>query len=223
MTFFIDESVIRQIVDHDIPELVEQLPYDCWHNQTFTKDGDHWCFEFECNFVSGRFSASAKAEDPREAFASVRTAISEQLSRWHQTRFQLPKILIVEDDIDQAKSLEGALIKAGWQTEIATGYEDLHRRIVDSDHDFILLDWRLNGEVTADRVVTKAVRLIEAFADLREKFRLKRPRIVTNSVLERSRCVLPDAGREYFNYVDHWQKPMPFQEVLTRASGLASK
>ena len=61
---------------------------------------------------------------------------------------------------------------------------------------------------------------MSVFSDLRERFMKKRPRVVTYSVLERDNIALPRAGNKYFMHVDHWQKPMPFNEVVERASVL---
>jgi hypothetical protein len=217
----------------EIPEIVEKLPYRSWHKSAFQKEGGLWRFLFDCNHTGGSITAAGLGHTPREAFALAKHTVLRQLSDWHKNRFdegsssQAPpspayglKALIVDDDVDLALSMQSALSQMGFRTEVAFGYEDLHRKIVSCDADFIFLDWKLNGGVNAGQVVEKAIRLIETFGDLREKFNLQRPRIVTYSALERAEIALPAAGSRYFTHFDHWQKPLQFHEVVERASNL---
>jgi len=217
-----ETKTVQDILDNEVQELIELLPYDSWHEEKFSRQGDLWRLDFECNYVAGRFFASGMGRTPEEAFLATKGAIVKQLEEWHSTRFQVPRALIVDDDIDIATALRDALTKLGWETQIATKHEDLHRTIVDSRVDYILLDWRLNNDVTADSVVAKATRLIGTFSDLRNKFKECRPRIVTYSALPRQQIKLPDDAREFFDYLDHWQKPMSFPEMMARAADLPS-
>jgi CheY-like chemotaxis protein len=224
-------SQVQHIVEVEIPEMLKMMPYDCWHRRSCQLEGGRWMFEFEAKSVAGRFFAKASGDSPSEAFAIARKMLQRQIREWHRTRFAsapvVPmidaapvQVLIVDDDIDMALAMQEALNQLGCETEIATRHEDLHRKIIFSDADYILLDWNLNDKVTADRVVAKAVRLIETFSDLRQKFTAHKPRIVTHSVLDREHVALPQSGHDYFEHLDHWQKPVPFTEIIERASGL---
>jgi CheY-like chemotaxis protein len=228
---------IQHLMDVEVPELIRQLPYDSWHNSTIRELGGLWIFEIECNSVTRRFFAKAQGKTPAEAFAAGKYILTCQIRDWHKTRFQDdadlagpvlpaspaprdPRVLIVDDDVDLALSLQAALAVWGITADVATQHEDLHRRIIAQPVDFILMDWQLNGTVTADQVVERATRLIDTFSDLRERFMSARPRVVTYSVLERDNIALPLSGNKYFMHVDHWQKPMPFHEVVEKASAL---
>ena len=171
-----------------------------------------------------------------EAFLIAKHRVLIQIHDWHQSRFagtevspknlvrdffnDGPRVLIVDDDVDMALAMQSALAQLGCQTEVHTCHEGLHRKLASSQADYIFLDWKLNDQVTADQVVERAVRFIDTFSDLREKFAHHRPSIVTHSVLDRGQVTLPKAGIPYFSHLDHWQKPMPFHEVVKRASEL---
>jgi len=228
------ELQIAQVYQIDFPELLRELPYDSWIQKGFRRDGSGWRFDLSCKSAAACFTADGFGTSPVDAFARARNALLGQLKNWRKSRFETafeyrrfepdragaPRVLIIEDDLDLARAMNEALKKLGCETEVATQHEDLHRKISFSDAEYIFMDWKLNGQVTADTVVQKAVRLINAFTDLRKKFKEHRPRIVTYSVLRRDEISLPDAGKSYFDHLDHWQKPMPFHEVIRRASGL---
>jgi len=231
------DTEIYQINTIEIPELRRLLPYQSWFQNAFMAEGIQWRFVFDCRSFGGRFYASALGQTPREAFIITKQKLLAQIREWHSQRFEpivaqvvaaaspheegkMPHVLIVDDDIDLALSLQTALDQLGCKTSVATHHEDLHRTIADEDLDYIFKDWRLNNEVTANRVVSKTVRLIDTFSDLREKFSQHRPRIVTHSVVGRSEIDLPTSSADYFEYLDHWQKPMAFSEVVRRASDL---
>lgn len=230
--YFADDSPQVQLEDvrsWDIPALVDRLPYNGWYKDTFTQEGSAWHFDFQFKSIARHFKASAIAKSPREAFALAKKAILDQIQSWHKSRFQdeasgppkaAPRVLIIDDDVELARALETAMKKIGCETEVATRYEDLHRKITFSDADFIVMDWQLNDNVTADMVMARAARLISAFSDLRRKFHSHPPSIVTYSVLDRDDIQLPAEGMEYFKHLDHWQKPVPFADIMRRASNL---
>ncbi|MBX3021588.1 MAG: hypothetical protein KF799_07920 [Bdellovibrionales bacterium] len=228
------EEQIAALKAVDIPDLAQRFPYNSWYREKFSQDMGQWRFELECNFAEGRFHAQTTARTPREAFMLGRHMLRQQVREWHSRRFEtegmpyvttaeerhVPRVLIVEDDVDLAMSVQAALRKLGYKTEVATQHEDLHRKILASPIDFILLDWQLNNGVTAETVMTRTARLIDAFSDLRDRFTGRKPRIITHSVLERKDVILPAEGDKYFTHIDHWQKPLPFHEMVARASGL---
>lgn len=224
------DGQLKRILHDEIPEMLEMLPSNNWHKHACFEKGGRWRFTFECNSETRRFFASALGSSPMEAFLITRHRILAQIREWHRTRFDgalaapahthAPRVLIVDDDVDVALAMQTAFGQLGCETEVATSHEGLHRKLLQSPADYIFLDWRLNGEVTADQVVEKAIRYIDTFSDLREKFTGHRPRVVTHSVLDREQVTLPSAGTPYFDHLDHWQKPMPFHEVVKRASQL---
>lgn len=223
------EAQIQDILDFEIPELVPKLPYSSWYQPIFTRDRDQWRFQFECNHATGRFFASAQGASPREAYALVKHKILQQVHDWHYERFaskealsqdQWPiTVLIVEDDPDQAVVAQKALEKMGFHTEVATQFEGLHTKIITTQAEYILLDWQLNGQMTADKVFERAHRLLDAFSDLRARFIHHKPKVITYSVLPRDEVILPTAGDRYFTHFDHWQKPLAMAELIQRAAG----
>jgi hypothetical protein len=53
---------------------------------------------------------------------------------------------------------------------------------------------------------------------LRERFRLHKPQVVTFSALESSQIVFPEEGKQYFEHFEHWQKPLPYSDMITKLS-----
>jgi len=224
-------SEIQALYNYDIPALLESLPSDCFHDEEFFQEGGLWRFDFRCNFMRGRFYVSTVHRSPKEAFMVGREKILKQIQAWRDTRFTSedsadqkafadagnPRVLLIDDDEDFVMGTIAAFNKVGWHTDVAVKHEELHRKIVNNDYDCILLDWTLNDSVTGDLVVERAVRLIDAFSDLQEKFSDHRPRLVTFSATDRDQIKLPEAGKDYFDYAGHWKKPMPFAEVVARA------
>ena len=224
---------MQEIEKAGLSDLLERLP-ECAYQAGFSPVGDLWRYSFFGQANVGRFQASAVRRSPREAFLSVRAGLFQQIREWHARRFAnaglsleqtffsdaLPKVLLIEDDQDLALAMHTAFDQNGWRTDIAVEHQDLHRKIAETDASYIILDWNLNDSVTADRVFEKAIRLIDAFSDLRTKFSQLRPRIVTCSALDGAKIRVPDTGWRYFEYADHWQKPVPFTEVVARAKRL---
>ncbi|MEZ0392130.1 MAG: hypothetical protein ACAH59_07950 [Pseudobdellovibrionaceae bacterium] len=233
-----DREELEQICQTLMPALVDKLPSDSSCKISFDRDeSGQWSLDITCRFSGGPMTARAKGATPLEAFQLTRNLIEAQLDEWHTQRFSaepepllpvgydpiltLPRqkrVLIVDDDVDSALATQGAMELLGFATEIATRHEDLHRKIISSDLDLIVLDWKLNGDVTADAVVERAARLIGAFSDLRQKYHEKRPQVITYSALQEKQIDFPLLGAEYFDHRDHWQKPMPYSEVIKRAS-----
>lgn len=132
-----------------------------------------------------------------------------------------PRVLIVDDDVDLAYALQTGLRREGIFAEVITQTDEIHRRISFDRADFILLDWMLDEHLTADMVVSRSIRLIDAFSDLREKFTTRPPRVVTFSVLERSLVRLPPS--KFFDHHDHLEKSLPHSDVITKLMQLIAE
>lgn len=225
---------LQHIQASAIPELLEMLPCDCYHTADFSHEGGLWRFDFKCNSLHGTFHVSEVRKTPEEAFMAAKASLIAQIEQWHETRFGHvpqtpattftnptdPRILVIDDDEDLALATYVAFEKLGWRADVAVKHEGLHRKIAAGDADYIILDWNLNDRMTADRVFEKAIRLIDAFSDLRSRFVGHRPRIVTYSVSEREKIKLPEESVKYFQHLDHWLKPLPFPEMVARADQL---
>ncbi len=226
-----EAAELQQIENYELPKLIDSFPSDCFHHEEFSQEGGLWKFHFKCNFLDGKFYASTVHCSPKEAFTSARDKILKQVQEWRDTRFELssekahpqfadannPRILLIDDDQDFVLTTALAFEKAGLHTDVAIRHEELHRRLINEDFDYIVFDWTLNDAVTAEMVMERAIRLIKTFSDLRKKFNDHRPRIVTYSATDLRDIHMPEAGSEYFEYIGHWRKPMPFAEVVSRA------
>ncbi|MBS1969990.1 MAG: hypothetical protein JSU04_06760 [Bdellovibrionales bacterium] len=217
-----------QVLDKvELQELIDKLPANSWIDNSFQMENDLWRFQFDCNHVGGSFHATGVGQSPHEAFMVARQLIMQQLDHWHKTRFlnlnisnPPPRVLIVDDDVDLALAMQTALTDLGYHVDVANKHENLHHTIAEGNADYIFLDWKLDNNVTAGQVMEKTNMLIDKFADLRHKFEIHPPRIVTYSSLDCTETLLPESGKHYFKHIDHWQKPMPFREAIERASGL---
>lgn len=229
-----------------IPEILERLPSDGSHSALFEEERGQWVFHFKFISLNARFAATGSGHTPKEAFIMALHVLNREIREWHEARSegrvyvasssetlwinlppevqartpqkQTPRVLIVDDDKDVALALEAIFRQFGCQTEVVTETQDLHRLMSFEKADFIVLDWMLSERVRANQVVEKAIRLIDTFSDLREKFSRHHPKIVTYSVLDETQVSLP--MNQYFDHADHWQKPIQFSELTARTSEL---
>lgn len=144
-------------------------------------------------------------------------AISDDWTDW-KSIVKKPKVWIVDDDEDMAVLMQDGLKRLGIAASVITDTRDLHRKMTFDKADFILLDWMLSTELTADMVMEKAIRLINSFAELKTEFKERPPQVVTFSVLEKSKINVP--ASQYFEHVEHLEKSSPREDVLHRFSEL---
>lgn len=228
-----ENSEVRYIFREEMPTLLEQLPYHLCHKTLFNQNSNgDWVFSFFGKAASYVFNATAIGKTPMEAFTIVKYNILQQLKDWHEVRFSnylspkaqlptsAPRVLIIDDDVDLIAAMRTALSQLGCRTDIATKHEGLHQRIITAKPDYIFLDWKLGGQITADLIVERSVRLINVFSDVKETFRAHKPRIVTYSALKRDQIKLPETSHEFFQHMAHWRKPMSLSDFIKRTSEL---
>jgi CheY-like chemotaxis protein len=224
------QTEIKQVLEVNVPALVEKMPSNSWYGHNLVPDGTNWCFTFKCISDTKTFFAEAIAGTPLQAFLICRHILNSQIREWHQTRFldstsslpfnlfpqatqrASPRVMIVDDDIDTALSMQTLLDNLGCTTDIQTKHQELHRKMISGNTDIILLDWTLNDNVTADKVVKKATKIIDIFSDLQKKYSHDKLKVVTYSSAKRDEVVLPDEVRKYFNHLDHWPKSDRFRQ-----------
>ena len=131
---------------------------------------------------------------------------------------QMPTVLIIEDDADVALATESIFKQLGCKTILSDGHDGASHKMSFQDVDFIVLDWMLGDNLSADQLVKKSTRIIDAFKDLRSRFQHQHAKVITYSVLDKSKVHLPPT--EYFDHLDHWQKPVNYSELTKRASDL---
>lgn len=133
-------------------------------------------------------------------------------------KVQAPTVLIVEDDPDVALATESIFKQLGCKTILSDGHDGASHKMSFQDVDFIVLDWMLGDNLSGDQLVKKSTRIIDAYKDLRSKFHNQHAKVITYSALDRSKVHLPES--EYFDHLDHWQKPVNYTELTKRASDL---
>jgi CheY-like chemotaxis protein len=128
-----------------------------------------------------------------------------------------PKVWIVDDDKDMAILMQAGLESQGIRSDIITDPSDLHRKISFDEVDFILLDWMLSSNLTADMVMRRAIRIIGTFSDLQQKFQKHPAQVVTYSALEEDKIHVPES--EFFHHLGHLDKSTPYQDMIHHLSG----
>lgn len=217
--------------------LLAQLPSDSMQQMKFFEHGGKWLFSFTSKSLPAEFYAAGYGDSPLAAYSVAEQILQRQLREWHQVREtgekyvgrslapvpaeihagRVPTVLIVDDDIDTAEATASVFRQMGCKTLVSSG-EDTERTIAFGDVDFIVLDWILGETKRGSQIVEKAAKIIQNISDLRDKFHRSRPKVVTYSVLRSSQIELPES--EYFNHVDHWQKPIRRDELAIRTSEL---
>ncbi|MBC7753625.1 MAG: hypothetical protein H7Z71_05255 [Moraxellaceae bacterium] len=149
---------------------------------------------------------------------NLETIVEADRSLMQQGKVKSPTVLIVEDDPDVAMATESIFKQLGCKTILSDGHDGASHKMSFQDVDFIVLDWMLGDNLSADQLVKKSTRIIDAYKDLRSKFHNQHAKVITYSALDRSKVQLPQS--DYFDHLDHWQKPVNYTELTKRASDL---
>lgn len=129
-----------------------------------------------------------------------------------------PKVWIVDDDEDLALVMQASLKKMGIHANVITNASNLHRKIISDRADYILLDWMLNSNLTADMVMKKAIRLINSASYFKDDFANDPAHVVTYSSLAEDEINVPKSV--FFEHMGHLEKSTPRHEVLKKFSEL---
>lgn len=149
---------------------------------------------------------------------NLQTIIQGDRSPMVKTKNHSPTVLIVEDDPDVAVATESIFKQLGCKTILSDGHDGASHKMSFQDVDFIVLDWMLGDNLSADELVKRSTRIIDTYKDLRARFHNQHAKIITYSALDRSKVHLPES--DYFDHLDHWQKPVNYTELTKRASDL---
>lgn len=159
------------------------------------------------------------ASDEVVAFANSQQLIEEDFAEgwvhWKEMT-KAPKVWIVDDDEDLALLMQDGLKKLGINAKVITETQDLHHKMCFEHADFILLDWMLSTNLTADMVMDRAIRLIDTTSRLEKEFKAHPAHVVTYSSLDKNKIHVPES--QYFEHMEHLEKSIPRQEVLQRFS-----
>ena len=214
--------------------------------------GNQWIYRFHFKSLTAEFNAIGFGADPVEAFAAAKVTLLKQIDEWHQARekkdiyvghdhsnffwhleatarprltdakgsARKPTVLIVEDDADIAEVTAATFRKLGCNAIISDGQNDAFHTLSYQDVDFVVLDWMLGEDLSADKLLKRSAEIIGTFKDLRLGFKRQPAKIITYSILDRSEIRLPE--NEYFEHLDHWQKPVKPGELAARADEILS-
>ncbi|MGZ3692024.1 MAG: hypothetical protein ACXVAX_11005, partial [Pseudobdellovibrio sp.] len=110
------------------------------------------------------------------------------------------------------------LKRMGIPSQVLDVTRDLHRKIIFDHADYILLDWMLSSNVTADMVLKKAIRLINTIEDIKSEFNKNPARVITFSALDEDQIHVP--ANRYFEHTGHLEKSVPRAQALQKFSRL---
>jgi CheY-like chemotaxis protein len=134
----------------------------------------------------------------------------------HATR--MPEILIVDDDVDSALLVDMVFRHLGCQTTCSLNFHEARKKICSLKADIIILDWCLDHEVDAGRILRQCAQSISRFNPNTGTEHRSRPKIITYSSLHESEIEALD--KRYFDHLDHWRKPIGHKEMLNRVLGV---
>jgi CheY-like chemotaxis protein len=226
------QKEIEDVMAIDLPDLLEKMPLNGHDECKFTAVGDNWAFNFTFASPSAHFAAHGTGATPREAFAATQKVLLKQIGDWHAMRENAeeycplgldgydrkPVVMIVDDDVDMAQSMETIFRQLGCETLVVTDPTAMSRAISFEEADFIILDWKLANHLQGSDVLRSADRLISSFGDLRSRFGYRQPKIITHSVLRQGEIAVPPSV--YFRHLDHWQKPLRFDQLFQRGGAV---
>lgn len=131
--------------------------------------------------------------------------------KWEQL-VNKPKVWIVDDDEDLALVMQASLKKMGIQSNVITNASSLHRKIILDHADYILLDWMLSSNLTADMVMKKAIRLINSASYFKTEFTQQPAHVVTYSSLAEDEITVPKS--DFFEHMGHLEKSTDRKSVV---------
>lgn len=130
-----------------------------------------------------------------------------------------PRIVVIEDDMDIVLMLKAVFKKLGYPIAWISGADpQAGKHLAEFKADYVLLDWRLGGELTGRDVIGSALSSIESEPGLRQAYQGHKMRVVTFSAAGRSEIRLPES--EYYSYFRHWKKNMHFGDLTRNVAAL---
>jgi CheY-like chemotaxis protein len=132
-----------------------------------------------------------------------------------------PHVLIIDDDVDSALAAEAVFAQLGCPTVCSLSYSDGKKEICALNADIIVLDWSLDHEMDARKVVQQCSQIFAKFYKPGELPLGHKPKIITYSTLSSSE--IKQLDNSFFEHIDHWQKPISQRELLTRSLSLLNQ
>ncbi len=121
-------------------------------------------------------------------------------------------VLIVDDDADSAALIASIFEHLGCHTVCTLNPTDAEKGICARNTDLIILDWILDDHTDAKAVMDKCSAVFSKFGiRMDPEHKLK---VITYSGLKASEVELLTSP--YFIHLDHWQKPIPYLNLLKR-------
>lgn len=230
------------------PQITDFMPSDGSVVQHFTPLAHgQWIYRFHFKSAMAEFNAVGIGAEPIEAFSVAKQILQKQTREWHAAREldlpyvgtsngdliqnstpqislktvahkHTPTVLIIEDDMDIAAAMESIFKQLGCKTIVSDGHDGASHKMSFQNVDFVVLDWILGENTYADQLVKKSARIIDSFDDLKTRFKDHNVKVITYSALDHSKVKLPE--NQYFEHLDHWQKPVRYDELAARASDL---
>lgn len=131
----------------------------------------------------------------------------------HQERSALPRVLIVDDDLDSAALVNQVFQQFGCRTSISVNVSDARKYLELRNIDVIILDWKLGEHERGDEILRETIKQMERrqmqLHDQGQKF----PRVITYSGAPLDEISVPESP--YYAHVDHWSKSSTNYDQMT--------
>lgn len=119
-------------------------------------------------------------------------------------------VLIVDDDVDSVLLVERVFSQLGCETSYSFSSAEARQKICARKSDLIILDWCMDRQSDARAILDQCAKTFSRF----DNGAARKLRVITYSNLTASEIEL--TATPYFEYLDHWQKPIAPQELLTK-------
>ena len=130
-----------------------------------------------------------------------------------------PCILIVDDDVDSIIPVASLFQKFGCNTICVTDFNEAVKSISSCEPDIIILDWVLDDKNGGD-VINRSIKNLEKFKSSIDKIPHLNPKIITYSGKNKEEILLPQS--RMFDYVEHWEKPLNYKQIVNKMSRILS-
>jgi len=232
---FNSQPTTLKMINDKVDHLLARTPSDSNEKTQFEKRGDMFLGQIRFRSSHGEFSARGLGKNLNRMVENITRSIDKQIRKWRSFREtyidnpsskqpDLPKtqnlkkksILIIDDDHDSVRLLEQGLKSLGCKVHYVSDGLKASKELAETYFDLIVLDWMMPG-LNGGETLEKAENLIASDGLIGErKLQREIPVVICSAKNLEHLGNLPDS--EYFNYIDFWQKPVSYKNIVANAT-----
>jgi len=161
---------------------------------------------------ASRHKIKAEVKDSETASELAQAHVLENLALEMHNK-PVPKVLIIDDDMEAIVPIEMIFRDMGCLTSFAIDRDEAINKLKHIPADIIILDWMLD-RITGGELIKNISLEGEAFT-IEHGYK---PKVITYSGLDDKHISFPK--NRWFEHIQHWNKPINFDEVTTEAKTL---